>query len=128
MYKVPYKLFLSNFSHLSAMSSTLATVGILSIGEMGLGVAKLLIAQKYRVVTNISGRRYLELRSFLLSCSQILLSSILSHSLHMTNASLAVQTLKHVPGMAKSKLCQVTQNLFRPLITSSPLCLHEMPW
>lgn len=83
MYNVPYKLFLSNSPHLSAMSSTLATVGILSIGEMGLGVAKLLIAQKYRVVTNISGRGYLELRSFLLSCSQILLSSLLSHSLHM---------------------------------------------
>lgn len=37
---------------------TLATVGVLSIGEMGLGVAKLLIAHNYRVVTNITGRRY----------------------------------------------------------------------
>ncbi|OBT93393.1 hypothetical protein VE01_08735 [Pseudogymnoascus verrucosus] len=37
-------------------SSTLATVGVLSIGEMGLGVAKLLIAHNYRVVTNITGR------------------------------------------------------------------------
>ncbi|KAL5345212.1 hypothetical protein ACLOAV_009582 [Pseudogymnoascus australis] len=35
---------------------TLATVGVLSIGEMGLGVAKLLIAHNYRVVTNITGR------------------------------------------------------------------------
>ncbi|OBT67529.1 hypothetical protein VE03_03715 [Pseudogymnoascus sp. 23342-1-I1] len=37
-------------------TSTLATVGVLSIGEMGLGVAKLLIAHNYRVVTNITGR------------------------------------------------------------------------
>lgn len=36
----------------------LATVGILSIGEMGMGIAKLLIAHNYRVVTNIAGRRY----------------------------------------------------------------------
>ncbi|KAE8441156.1 hypothetical protein EG329_005812 [Mollisiaceae sp. DMI_Dod_QoI] len=34
----------------------LATVGILSIGEMGMGVAKLLIAHNYRVVTNVEGR------------------------------------------------------------------------
>ncbi|KAF7885694.1 uncharacterized protein EAF02_004203 [Botrytis sinoallii] len=33
--------------------SPLATVGIISIGEMGMGVAKLLIAHNYRVVTNI---------------------------------------------------------------------------
>ncbi|RAL66812.1 hypothetical protein DID88_007595 [Monilinia fructigena] len=36
--------------------SPLATVGIVSIGEMGMGVAKLLIAHNYRVVTNIEGR------------------------------------------------------------------------
>jgi hypothetical protein len=36
----------------------LATVGILSIGEMGMGIAKLLIAKNYRVVTNVEGRRY----------------------------------------------------------------------
>lgn len=36
----------------------LATVGILSIGEMGMGIAKLLIAHNYRVVTNIEGRRW----------------------------------------------------------------------
>lgn len=36
----------------------LATVGILSIGEMGMGVAKLLIAHNYRVITNIEGRRW----------------------------------------------------------------------
>ncbi|KAL3424711.1 6-phosphogluconate dehydrogenase [Phlyctema vagabunda] len=34
----------------------LATVGILSIGEMGMGIAKLLIAHDYHVVTNIEGR------------------------------------------------------------------------
>ncbi|KAM3086609.1 hypothetical protein ACMFMG_000735 [Clarireedia jacksonii] len=33
-----------------------ATVGILSIGDMGMGIAKLLIAYGYRVVTNIEGR------------------------------------------------------------------------
>lgn len=36
----------------------LATVGILSIGDMGMGIAKLLIAKNYRVVTNVEGRRY----------------------------------------------------------------------
>lgn len=41
----------------------LATVGILSIGEMGMGIAKLLIAHNYRVVTNIAGRRYAKARS-----------------------------------------------------------------
>lgn len=40
------------------MSSPRATVAILSIGEMGLGVANLLLAQGYRVVTNLEGRRY----------------------------------------------------------------------
>ncbi|KAH8603054.1 6-phosphogluconate dehydrogenase [Bisporella sp. PMI_857] len=34
----------------------LATVGVLSIGEMGMGISKLLIAHNYRVVTNIEGR------------------------------------------------------------------------
>jgi hypothetical protein len=37
----------------------LATVGILSIGDMGMGIAKLLIARNYRVVTTLEGRRYL---------------------------------------------------------------------
>ena len=36
----------------------LATVGILSIGDMGVGMARLLIANSYRVVTNASDRRY----------------------------------------------------------------------
>jgi hypothetical protein len=35
----------------------LATVGILSIGEMGIGITKLLIAHNYQVVTNIDSRR-----------------------------------------------------------------------
>lgn len=43
--------------------SPLATVGIISIGEMGMGVAKLLIAHNYRVVTNIEGRRLVVLSS-----------------------------------------------------------------
>ncbi|KAH9210662.1 6-phosphogluconate dehydrogenase [Leptodontidium sp. 2 PMI_412] len=34
----------------------LATVGILSIGEMGMGIARLLVAHNYRVVTNLEGR------------------------------------------------------------------------
>lgn len=34
-----------------------ATVGILSIGDMGLGFARLLIAKGYEVVTNAVGRR-----------------------------------------------------------------------
>ena len=39
------------------MAPPLATVGIASIGEMGLGIAKLLTAHSYRVLTNVSGRR-----------------------------------------------------------------------
>ncbi|MCJ1478422.1 hypothetical protein MMC13_007102 [Lambiella insularis] len=38
------------------MTNHLATIGILSIGDMGLGIAKLLIANNYRVVTNASDR------------------------------------------------------------------------
>lgn len=38
--------------------SHLATVGILSIGDMGMAVAKLLMSQGYRVVTNLEGRRW----------------------------------------------------------------------
>ncbi|KAI9849667.1 MAG: hypothetical protein M1837_002792 [Sclerophora amabilis] len=38
------------------MASTFATVGILSIGEMGLGIAKLLQASNYRVLTNVADR------------------------------------------------------------------------
>lgn len=39
-------------------SSTLATVGILSVGEMGMGIAKLLVANGFSVATNCAGRRY----------------------------------------------------------------------
>lgn len=38
--------------------SPLATVGVLSIGDMGMGIARLLIAHNYRVVTNVEGRRW----------------------------------------------------------------------
>ena len=36
----------------------LAKVGILSIGDMGFGVAKLLKASGFEVLTNVTGRRY----------------------------------------------------------------------
>jgi 3-hydroxyacyl-CoA dehydrogenase len=35
----------------------MAAVGIISIGDMGAGVARLLIAHGYRVLTNVSDRR-----------------------------------------------------------------------
>ncbi|KAF2466024.1 uncharacterized protein BDR25DRAFT_306467 [Lindgomyces ingoldianus] len=38
------------------MSTPLATVGILSIGSMGLGITKLLVANNYLVLTNVSNR------------------------------------------------------------------------
>ena len=38
-------------------SKTLARVGILSIGDMGMGIAKLLIAKGFEVATNCQGRR-----------------------------------------------------------------------
>ncbi|KAE9978172.1 hypothetical protein EG328_001623 [Venturia inaequalis] len=38
------------------MATPLASVGMISIGEMGLGVAKLLIANNYQVLTNLAGR------------------------------------------------------------------------
>lgn len=40
------------------MAKPLATVGILSIGSMGVGVARLLSAHNYRVLTNAADRRY----------------------------------------------------------------------
>lgn len=39
------------------MTAPMATIGVISIGEMGLGIAKLLKASGYRVVTNATGRR-----------------------------------------------------------------------
>ena len=38
--------------------ATLAKIGILSIGDMGMGIAKLLIANGFAVATNCKGRRY----------------------------------------------------------------------
>ena len=38
------------------MTTPLATVAILSIGQMGLGIAALLTSHNYRITTNISGR------------------------------------------------------------------------
>lgn len=38
------------------MAAPLATLGLLSIGEMGLGVARLLTAHNFRVLTNVTGR------------------------------------------------------------------------
>ena len=43
------------------MATPLATVGIASIGEMGAGIAKLLNAHNYKVITNVSGRRYVSM-------------------------------------------------------------------
>lgn len=39
------------------------TVGIVSIGDMGLGMAKLLKAHGYRVVTVGEGRRYVHINN-----------------------------------------------------------------
>jgi len=39
------------------ITMALATLGIISIGDMGLGIAKLLLASNYRVITNVSNRR-----------------------------------------------------------------------
>ena len=44
-----------DFTH--GKMTTSAKVAIVSIGEMGLGIAKLLIAHGYTVLTNISSRR-----------------------------------------------------------------------
>ncbi|KAI0889126.1 6-phosphogluconate dehydrogenase C-terminal domain-like protein [Annulohypoxylon maeteangense] len=38
------------------MASPLAKIGIISIGDMGVGIAKLLIANRFSVATNIKGR------------------------------------------------------------------------
>jgi hypothetical protein len=40
------------------MTSPIAKIGILSIGEMGTGIAKLLIANGFSVATNCKGRRF----------------------------------------------------------------------
>lgn len=42
----------------SSDASMVVTIGIISIGDMGGGIARLLIAHKYRVITNVSDRRF----------------------------------------------------------------------
>ena len=39
-----------------AMSASLATVAVLSIGQMGLGIARLLLAHDFLVITNATDR------------------------------------------------------------------------
>jgi hypothetical protein len=46
-----------------------ATVGILSIGDMGVGIGGLLRANGYRVVTVVEGRRYVAFLTFVLSAA-----------------------------------------------------------
>lgn len=42
------------------MATPLAKIGVLSIGDMGMGIAKLLIANGFAVATNCKGRRYVQ--------------------------------------------------------------------
>ncbi len=42
------------------MAQSLARVGILSIGDMGVGIAKLLVAKGFSVSTNCAGRRFVQ--------------------------------------------------------------------
>lgn len=42
---------------MASSSKPLATVGLLSVGEMGMGIAQLLVAKGFAVVTNCAGRR-----------------------------------------------------------------------
>ena len=43
---------------MGSLASPLAVVGVLSIGDMGVGTARLLIANNFKVLTNASDRRY----------------------------------------------------------------------
>jgi 3-hydroxyisobutyrate dehydrogenase-like beta-hydroxyacid dehydrogenase len=45
---------------MSSSSEPRAHVGIISIGDMGVGIAKLLIAKGYAVATNATGRRLVD--------------------------------------------------------------------
>lgn len=45
------------YIHTAMASAKLATIGILSIGDMGMGIAKLLVAKGFSVATNCAGRR-----------------------------------------------------------------------
>jgi 3-hydroxyisobutyrate dehydrogenase-like beta-hydroxyacid dehydrogenase len=47
------------------MTASMATIGIISIGEMGLGIAKLLVASGYRVTTNVTGRRHVIYQTYM---------------------------------------------------------------
>lgn len=40
------------------MALSLPKIGILSIGDMGMGIAKLLVSRGFSVATNGEGRRY----------------------------------------------------------------------
>lgn len=63
------------------------TIGILSLGDMGAGIARLLIANKYRVVTNVSDRRSVCIRA-LFKTGKLTMSTVKQHSFeHGTQAS-----------------------------------------
>ncbi|CCF43678.1 6-phosphogluconate dehydrogenase [Colletotrichum higginsianum] len=42
---------------MAANGETPSKVGVISIGDMGVGIAKLLVAKGFRVATNVKGRR-----------------------------------------------------------------------
>lgn len=42
---------------MATKTRSLATIGLLSIGGMGVGIAKLLVAKGFSVATNCEGRR-----------------------------------------------------------------------
>ena len=42
---------------MGSLAAPLATLGILSIGDMGVGIARLLAANRFKVITNASDRR-----------------------------------------------------------------------
>jgi 3-hydroxyacyl-CoA dehydrogenase len=41
---------------MASVANALPTVGIISMGDMGSGIARLLVAHRYPVVTNVSDR------------------------------------------------------------------------
>lgn len=42
---------------MAATNGTPSKIGVISIGDMGVGIAKLLIAKGFQVATNCKGRR-----------------------------------------------------------------------
>lgn len=46
-----------HISEIPIMTLPLAKIGVISIGDMGMGIAKLLIANGFSVATNCKGRR-----------------------------------------------------------------------